>query len=108
MGAFWSRVIVFLKQFFGYALKYAGPMLLQAATFFGVAFVTKKYAMQPFVALIQSSLSGAPAMVIKALASVKFDQAVTIILSAYIVAAGKRLVMQRIAAASGGGGGVGP
>jgi len=76
-------------------IKYLGPMLLQAAVFFGVTFVTQKYVTTNFVTFIEGALSGAPAMAISALAAVQFDKAVTIILGAYVTAGASRLALRR-------------
>jgi len=79
----------------GLLAKYAGPILVQVIAFFGFQFGAQKFLTQPFVAFIQSAISGAPAIAVQALSSVNFDKAVTIILSAYVVRAGSRVFLHK-------------
>jgi len=64
-----------------------GSLIVKGLLAFNVGFVTYKWVTTPIVGYIMSSLSGAPAKALDALRAVAFDQAVTIILSAYAVRA---------------------
>lgn len=92
-------VIALLRVFFGRAaawlLTFAGPMLVKVMLAFGVSFATYHLGMAPFLAYIQSSLGGAGSLVIGIFAGLHFDKAVTIILSAHIVARSARMVLTR-------------
>jgi len=79
----------------GAAIRYGGPLILQALVFFGFTFFTQKYVTTNFVSFIQGALSGAPAMAISALAAVQLDKAVTIILGAYVTAGASRVFLRR-------------
>jgi len=79
----------------GAAIRYIGPAILQGLVFFGLTFFTQKYVTTNFVSFIQGALGGAPSMAVAALAAVQFDKAITIILGAYVTAAGARLVLRR-------------
>ena len=95
MGALFARFGVYLVGIFS---AYFPRMVAKVLVFFGVKYAVRTFAMQQFIAYIQGALAGAPRVAVDALASVRFDQAVTIILSAYITAAAIRLVVQQASA----------
>ena len=79
----------------GLLIEKGGNILARAFTFFGVAWVTQKYALPEFLSYLQGALSGAPQIAVTALAGVNFDKAITIILSAYIARAAGNVVLRK-------------
>lgn len=66
----------------------ASSFVLQALFGVGVAMVVNEYALPPIIETLRDQLSTAPQLFVDALVYVRADQAMTIILSAYIVRAG--------------------
>lgn len=79
-------------------LQYAGPIVVQCLAFLGLSLVVSEYAMPNMLALLASQLQGAPPVFLQALGYVGADQAISIILSAYIVSAASKIRLKRSAA----------
>ncbi len=97
-----AAALEFIYALVAAGIRYAGPWIVQGLLFLGVSFVTHKYVATPVKDLIMQSLSGAGSLttsIINALASIQFDKAVTIIVSAHIVAASSRVLFARKPAA---------
>lgn len=99
MGALATVLWTFIRVFGSWLIRWAGPWVLQALAFFGLSFLAQKFVMTPFITYIHGMFSGLPAVLYNALAGVGIDQAFTIILSAYAVAVGGKLLLRRKAGA---------
>lgn len=85
-----------IRALFPLLAKYLGPILVQVLLFFGLQLATQKFAVGPIVTFIQNALSGAPAIAVQSMAAVRFDQAITIILSAYVTRAASRVFLKKV------------
>lgn len=79
---------------------YVPIFIIKALSVFGLAFVANEFIVGPILGVIQSSLAGAPAFMLECLAAMGFDKAITIMLSAHVVAMSGRLALRRRAAAA--------
>lgn len=73
----------------------AGSLLVKMLLAYNVSLVAYKFAVGPVVSYMLGALSGVPQTAIDALRGVGFDQAVTIILSAHVMAAAMRIRLKR-------------
>lgn len=82
----WAILEAFLVRFFPalarFALKWLGPMIVQALLFFGISFATTKFAVGPLITWAQNEMSGAPQVMLEAFGMLKVDIAFSLIFSA--------------------------
>lgn len=80
----WGALVGALSRMFGTK---AGQWILSALAFLGIYWAASEFAVGPFLDAVKSSISGAPVEVINTLAYLRVDQYITMVLSAYTVAA---------------------
>ncbi|MGE8288532.1 MAG: DUF2523 family protein [Stenotrophomonas sp.] len=72
-----------------------GQWFLSLLAFLGIQWAAQKFAVDPVLDLIKSAVSGAPAVIIEWIGFLNLDRYVTLVLSAYaIAAAGSALKMR--------------
>lgn len=88
-----------LRSALGWLLRglvaYVPLFIIKALSVFGLAFVANEFVVGPILNVIQSSLAAAPAFVLECLGAMGFDKAITIMLSAHVVAMSGRLALRR-------------
>jgi hypothetical protein len=73
-----------------------GQWVLAALAFLGLNFVAQEFAVGPMLNYLQSSLQGAPADIVNMIAYLRIDKYMTIVLSAYsLAAAGSALKLRK-------------
>lgn len=80
----WGPLLAGLSRLVGTRL---GQWVLSALAFLGINFITQKFAVDPILGQIKSSIAGAPGEIVAWLGYLNVDKYVTLILSAYATAA---------------------
>lgn len=88
----WAPLLAALSRLFSTRI---GQWVLSALAFLGIQWAAQKFAVDPILDLIKGAFSGAPATIVAWLGFLNLDRYVTLVLSAYaIAAAGSALKMR--------------
>lgn len=90
----WGPLLAGLSRLVGTRL---GQWVLSALAFLGINFMTQKFAVDPLLAQIKSSVAGAPGEIVAWLGFLNVDKYVTLVLSAYATAAAAGALKMRLA-----------
>jgi len=74
-----------------------GQWIGTALLFLGIGFATQQLAVQPILDYLAAGFSGLPATVVQWVAFLNIDKYCSIVASAYLAAAGKRVILRKLA-----------
>lgn len=95
MQAIISSALAALSRLFG---SRAGPWITQVLLFLGLGFATKQAVVDPILGYLADGFSGLPSAAAQWIAFVNIDVYCSAVASAYIAAAGKRVIMRKLSA----------
>lgn len=84
-----SRILV------GYAVVKAGVFVLKVLTFFGIAFATNEYLVEPLMDLVSGRWGAMPGNISQWMGILNLDKCVSVIASAYTIAAAQRVFLAK-------------
>lgn len=88
----WGPLLAALSRLFGTRI---GHWFLSLLAFLGLQWMLQEFAVDPLLDMIKSSFAGAPAVIVGWLGFLNLDRYVTLVLSAYgMAAAGSALKMR--------------